>query len=90
MHTCASIYCACLKPCKHEKMSDSSASSSKSAPLLSINEVSGLFESAKKYEELNVIGTGNFQNQLKLVQVITYSNHNLLSMHRTFMFTRHA
>ncbi|XP_063371104.1 cyclin-dependent kinase 6 [Cydia fagiglandana] len=43
-------------------MSDSSSASgsSKSAPLVSISEVSGLFESAKKYEELNVIGTGAY------------------------------
>lgn len=37
------------------------AGTSASSPpaLASINDVSALFQNAKKYEELNVIGTGN-------------------------------
>lgn len=39
----------------------SAASSSQTPPIAaSINDVSALFQNAKKYEELNVIGTGKY------------------------------
>lgn len=42
-------------------MSATSSASSQSPPAIhSVNDVSALFQTAKKYEELNVIGTGNF------------------------------
>lgn len=40
---------------------ESSSSSSSNSPtsVANMNNVSALFQTAKKYEELNVIGTGN-------------------------------
>lgn len=52
------------KPCnlnknsKKQKMSDGSGSSQSPPAMASISDVSALFQTAKKYEELNVIGTG--------------------------------
>lgn len=42
-------------------MSGSSSSSQSPPNMASINDVSALFQTAKKYEELNVIGTGKLK-----------------------------
>lgn len=51
-------------------MSDGSSSSQSPPAIASISDVSALFQTAKKYEELNVIGTGMVFN------LLAYNNLN--------------
>lgn len=50
-----------LKNSQHSEVKMSGISGSSKAPTMaSLGDVSALLQTAKKYEELNVIGTGNF------------------------------
>lgn len=68
-------------------MSSSGSSSSQSPPAMaSISDVSALFQTAKKYEELNVIGTGIvFILQVNNNLNIPCAGHNVLA-HFLFAF----